>query len=168
MVTSEWFHWHGGQMLFTVISQTPFWLGTVVTILTRQHHRAVLHLSVCLKVTAVVGIVFTFIADVLWRIRNVSEHVAIKREFCVPWEFTLVTLEILFLSVSCHVDFHVPFSSGTTCLVVTLVALKNMTYVVFFCQVSFKSKRFCWFKRTHGAFWLAISGCQDSRGRLTH
>ena len=139
-------------MLPFVFSQTPPGLCAVVTFLTRQHHRAMLHLYVCFEVATVSRLVVTLIAEVLWRIWIVPLHVFIKRRICVARKFALVTLEVLFIGVSGHVDFHVSFGTCVaTCFVVTLVALEHETYVVLFGQVSFQRIRFFRFVRTHCA-----------------
>ena len=109
------------------------------------------HLFVCSEITTVSGLVVTFIADVLCCVRIMSLQVAFKRRFCVACEFTLVTLEILFIQVPRHMGFHVRFAGGATYFVVTLVALEYMPYVVIFCQVSFQRKRYFRFVRTHCA-----------------
>ena len=111
-----------------------------------------LHLFVCFEVTTVSRLVVAFIAEVHLRIRIVPLQVLIKSSICVACIFALVALEILFIVVSGHVDFHVPFSAGVAAsFVITLVALEQETYVVLLSQVSFERIRFFRFVRTHCA-----------------
>ena len=139
-------------MLPFVFSQTPPRLCAVVTLLTRQHHGAMLRLFVCFEVTTVSRLVVAFVAEVHQRIRIVPLQVFIKSSICVACIFALVALEVLFIVVSGHVDFHVPFSSWVaTCFVITLVTLEQETYVVLLSQVSFQRMRFFRFVRTHCA-----------------
>ena len=97
-----------------------------------------LHLFVCFEITFVSRLVIAFIAFVPWRIRIVPLHVFIKSSFCVACIFALVALEVLFIRVSGHVDFHVSFGGGAARFVVTLVALEQEANVVLLCKVSFQ------------------------------
>ena len=111
-----------------------------------------LHLFVCFEVTTVSRLVVAFIAEVHKRIRIVPLQVLFKSSICVACIFALVALEVLFIVVSGHVDFHVPFGAGVAAgFVITLVALEQETYVVLLSQVSFERIRFFRFVRTHCA-----------------
>ena len=94
------------------------------------------HLRVCSEITTVSGLVVTFIAVVLCCVRIMSLQLTFKRRFCVACEFTLVTLEILFIQVICHMGFHVRFAGGASYFVVTLVALHNVLFVQYDSPVS--------------------------------
>ena len=83
-----------------------------------------LHLFMCAEVTTVVGLVVTFIAEVFPSIGIMSLQVPIKISMCVTCKFALVTLEVLFISMSGHVNFHFSFGVGAAKFVITLVALE--------------------------------------------